>query len=566
MRTVYALFFTVFVWIVSSCNSVHDQSDALRLERWDALCDSFPEAIADSLKTMNPSRLSSRNRVWHGLLTTITHDKTHSPFTSDSLINSVEEYYRKHGLESRDHIRSLIYQGIVRVRMGVTDSTVYEPLKEALTILQSKNNPDPNLLYFANFYMGHIHRENDNDDSAFHYFQQALMSAKQYNNKSHQFDTYLKLCWMRLSEREYDNARLYLDTLVTYAQTPEDKYYLLNAEAVYFDRMGDYLEALKKEKEKLQMSHHLKQKPEQYRIFYSLSDRYFNLNNLDSALFYAREAIAHIQDSTNRLNYLLYRKAADIAAKKNDFRLADNYRTQALKAYQASITERLDTQIRELEKRYDLSEAEYRALKATTQFRFILILSICGVLFTAGLILYISKQLTITRLQKEKFTEHIHCVEVEKQQAKAEYQLSRERAQNQQQLLSLYNSFLKLHAEQQEMMRQNINRIRSKDSKLGDIYAGLLKSGQLQLNRFIKELFTVEDMRRLFDIHDEANSLNESDRLYLFMLANKVDNEQIAALFNTTVKNLKGKKAYLKKKISSYATPTNRFQNLLELF
>ncbi|MPN36232.1 hypothetical protein SDC9_183741 [bioreactor metagenome] len=94
----------------------------------------------------------------------------------------------------------------------------------------------------------------------------------------------------------------------------------------------------------------------------------------------------------------------------------------------------------------------------------------------------------------------------------------------------------------------------------------MLKIGQQRFNWLVKSLFTAEDMQRLFNIRDDEDILTESDRLMLFMLANNADNEQIAALLNTNVNNLKSKKSYLKKKITAFATPANGFQRLLRLF
>lgn len=569
MRSIFTGLPTVILvamLVFFSCNRIRNESDGLRLQQWDALCDSLPETIRDSLSTIDPDDLSTGNRAWYGLLKTITDDKTYALFTSDSLINSVEHYYQRHNQESCNHIRSLIYQGIVRVRMGVTDSTVYEPLKKALTLLHSQKDPDPSLLYFVSYYMGHIHRDNKSYDSAFRYFQQALAYAKWNNNVSQLFSVYQKLFWMRMSEKEYDAARLYLDTLATHTRAPEDNYYLLNAEAVYLETQGKYDKALEKEKEKSQLLHHLKEKPEYYRIYYSLSDRYFNLSRLDSALHYARQSIAHIEDSTFRLNYLLYDNAADIAAKMNDYRLADDYRRQALAAYGMSVKERLDTQIHELEKRYDLAEAENQSLKIRSRFRLILALSSCGLLFTILLILYFSKQRTISRLQQAKLAEEINRIEAEKQQTEMEVLLFHEHAENHRQLLSKYDSFLKFHAIQQQEILKMGGKVRSKHSELGDAYDKMLKMNQKQLNLLVAELFTAEEIQRLFDIHDEQEILTDSDRLLLFMLANNVDNEQIASLLNTNTNNLKAKKSYLKKKITASATPANGFQRLLKLF
>ncbi len=566
-------FFFVLITIIlialtffASCTREQDQLDTLRLQRWNTLCDSLPEVINDSLGRVDPNSLSPSNRALYGLLSTITHDKTYKPFFSDSLINTVEQYYRRYDRESINHIRSLIYQGIVRIRMGITDSTTYEPLKKALTVLDAQQDPNPVLLYFANFYLGDVHNDHNSDDLAYLYYQRALINAREYSNDSHLVSIYQRLFKMRMYNRDYDNARLYLDTIATYARTVEDKFYLSSAEALYLDKQGAYPEALEKTKERLRLAQYLKNDPEYFRIYYSLSDNYSLLNRLDSALYYGREAIAHIQDSTYRLNYLLYDNVADIAARMNDFQLADNYRQQALKAYSISVEGRIDTQIHELEKRYDLSEVENRTLKFENRYRFLLLLSIFGLAFTVVLFFYYRKQRAFARLEQEKVEEEIRRVNAEKLQAEAESRLSRGQAENQQQLLSKYNAFLKFHVEQQQQIQGMSNKIQSANSKLGDVYEGMIRAGKREFNQLVDELFTEEDMWRLFDIHDTQGVLTRNDRLMLFMLANNASNSQLAALLNITTANLKAQKSQLKKKIIDNRTIDNGFQGLESLF
>ncbi len=109
---------------------------------------------------------------------------------------------------------------------------------------------------------------------------------------------------------------------------------------------------------------YLKETPQLFRLYYSLSDAYTGNGQADSSMYYAKLAIEHITDSAYKLNYLLYDNVADIAERQNNLRLALEYRQKAFEAYEKSIDTRLDTQIQELEKRYNLAEAENKALKA----------------------------------------------------------------------------------------------------------------------------------------------------------------------------------------------------------
>lgn len=124
-----------FIWILyavilfSACNGEQNKVVHARLQQWDACIEKSPEAIGDSLTRLNLQELSRANRAYHGLLKTIADDKNYIDSGSDSLINSVLSYYSQHAKNSNNHIRALIYQGVVHIRMGDRASTTYIPLK-----------------------------------------------------------------------------------------------------------------------------------------------------------------------------------------------------------------------------------------------------------------------------------------------------------------------------------------------------------------------------------------------------------------------------------------------------
>lgn len=245
----------------------------------------------------------------------------------------------------------------------------------------------------------------------------------------------------------------------------------------------------------------------------------------------------------------------------------ENYfRHQEQESYSNSVDDRLNTQIQELEQRYELSEYENRTLKAETRFNFILTLSAFGILFSIMLFLYFRKQGVVARLKQTKLTEEKRDLEWEKREAEVKSKLLQERAELQRLLLSRYDLFLQFHTNQhQEFVRMG-DKIRSKEPELGDAYDQMLKTGQKQFTSLVGELFTVDEIERLFNVVVEKNTFNESDRLLLFMLSTHATNEQIAALLNTTTHNLKTRKTYLKNKIIKKAITDTEFERLLKHF
>lgn len=110
------------------------------------------------------------------------------------------------------------------------------------------------------------------------------------------------------------------------------------------------------------------------------------------------------------------------------------------------------------------------------------------------------------------------------------------------------------------------NKIRAKESKLGDDYEFMFKEGQSRFNYLAHCLFSEDDFKEQFNIYEDLEVFSQSDRLFLMMLAVNTPNTQIAAMLNTTPHNLKTRKSYLKTKIKKNATSQNNFAKLLSLF
>lgn len=564
----------LFIAVLFSCNRVENEAIAARLAQWDEVAEKQPRAIQDSLATLNPKKLSHANHARYGLLKTIADDKTYSPFTSDSMINQVVHYFGRHGKGGDHHIRSLVYQGIVRYRMGITNSTVFTPLKEAEQLYMKQKQPNLNTGYLLYFYLGELLSHNADYAIAGNYFNKALQLSKQKKDSIHIFDTYLALFWNEMEQENFDGGKLYLDSLNGITNLPPDQQYrLFNSQSVYYEIQDDFEKELETEKAKIALLPYLKKQPKLFRLFYALSEAYLHNNVPDSAMHYGLLAINHIEDSTYRLNYLLYENVADIAEQQQNLALALEYRKKAFDTYEKSIDDRLDTRILELEKRYNLSEAEKKTLKARRNVRIWLAIALIVVLLLVLLGIYTRNQRTIGKLKEREAAEKASRLEAEKRtetekalRLLAEKEQMQEQTTRQQKILGVSAQFLSEYAALQEKAREMINRIRTKDNKLGDDYEQMLKEGQQHFNELADRLFTEEELKKLFDIRSGLEVFSQTDRLFLIMLASNASNTQIAAMLNTSTNNLKTRKSYLKEKIEKNATEQNNFAQLLTLF
>lgn len=532
-----------------------------RLTRWNVLLDECPETIIDSLELINPKVLDARNRAYYGLLKTIAEDKSFADFTSDSLIATTVRYYDHHESGSENHIRSLVYRGIVCMRLGVTDSTVYVPLIHAKELFDKSKEQNPSIGYLLYYYLASLHYQNGNHELARKYYYRALDYAKKENSQRHIFDAYSELFWNEMTQDRYETGELYLDTLLHFKnRVPDIDFTILNMQSVYYDTQGEHEKSLQCEKDMIDLLPLQKGKVENFRTYYSLSDRYKSGNKLDSAMYYGLQAIASISDSGYRLNYLLYKNVADIAAAQENYRSADSLRQKMFEAYEHSVDEQTNTKILELEKRYDLAKVETKALKAQNNVTLLSALLFVLVLFITGLILFFRKRQTMAVLRNAK-------LQIETKMAETEALLLRKQTDQQKNVLDIYGAFLKQYADQQHQLKTFEMKIRGdRNLKLADEYHEILKQGQEQFNNLSSELFSSQIFEDILDVHQGLELLTETDRLLLIMLAMKTDTVQIASLLHTTSANLKSKKSYLKKKIMENKSSFDHFDNLISLF
>jgi len=552
LRFIFTLL-AVFVFGVS-CENGNQKEMLQRLTTWDAMIDTAPEKVSDSLKLIDYNSLSRSNKAYYNLLKVISDDKTYVNFTSDSLINTVSDYYRMHDKNNRNYIRSLAYQGIVRTRMGVKDSTVFEPLREADKLLKTTYPPDPTLGYLVNYFLGNIHYNNRNYTTANDYFQHALANAGLEKDSTHVFDTYLALYWNEMQQKDFVKGKLYLDSLSGYFdKLPGKNYFILNAQSLYYDITDEPEIALEKEKSKLLLYDSQDENVQLSRIYFSISNRFISLEKLDSAMVYAQMAVNFLEDSTYFYNHLYFQNVANIAERQSNFELANSFRKKAAEFYKNSVTERLNTQIAELEKKYDLTEAENATLRARQQnFRIV----IGGLLLVIVLIIVIMYAWRTRKIGKMKLQQ----AELTLQQQQLQANILKEEAGKRKWLLQLYSHIsdrlTSLHGEVEALSQRYI----SSHPKVYKELEKIVKNTDTELRDITKMLATDDDTFYAYThLSDQEGLFNANEKILLMLLACDADNRQLATFMNTTVESIRVRKSQLKKKMSEKGLDTAIF-------
>lgn len=540
-----------------SCNERENGEIHKILTQWDNLLEKNPEAVSDSLKTIDPQTLSRENRAYYNLLKTISDDKTYFEFTSDSLINRVVDYYHLHEPYSNNYIRALTYKGIVRTRMGVTDSTVYEPLKKADHIFHTQKNPDPAIGYILHYFLGNTHYYNGNFELAGKYFQESLHNAKLKNDSLHIFDAYLAIYWNEMRQTDFDAGKKYIDTLSSFFdKIPDRNHLILNAQSVYYEATKEFEKALDCDKKLLTLTKSQKEDIDFSSLYYAISTRYSTLNQLDSAMLYGQIALENIVDEANKSNYLLYENVANIAEKQQNYLLTNTYRQKAFDLYEKSVKDRLNTQVMELEKKYDLSEAENIALKSQQNTLIIAIIALLLAMFATILIMLNVKS---RREAKIKLMQLEHEAET----LAIETKLLEEEANKRNWLIQLYGHISNRLTSLQENFNTLSQRYVSSHPKIYENMHNILHTAESDLREMPKNLIPDEKTFSLYTnlSMGTAELFNVNEKIMLMLLVCKADNRQISTFMNTSIESIRARKSQLKKKLTENGIDTAQFFN-----
>jgi len=554
MRIIPTFLFLLLLLFVTSCYKGEDEEIMTRLDAWDNILDHYPQRVSDSLKSLDREELSRSGRAYYDLLKVISDDKTYVNFTSDSLINAVTDYYRKSEPENTNFIRALAYQGIVRTRMGVKDSTVYEPLREADKLLEMQLVPDPSLGYMIHYFLGNIHYNSRNYPSATNYFQTTLQYARAERDSTHLFDAYLALYWNEMQQRQFSKGAAYLDSLSAfYGLLPGKDYFVLNAQSAYYDITGQPELALEREKQKLQLYDSQSEDIDSSRVYFNISDRYVGFNQLDSALYYGVMAIELIGDSTYRQNYLYYQNVAHIAEKRGDYALSNQYLKKSIELHNLSLSERLDVQVAEMEKRYDLAEAENEVLRTREQISKIIIFSLIAILLLLFIAVYAIWMRRNTQLRLLE-TEHW----VKQQQLQAD--ILKEEAGKRRWLIQLYGNISDRLTFLQNEFEKLAERYVSVNKKVHNEMHLILKNTDADLRDITKTLVPDDPTFTAYTgLINEEQSFSVNEKLMLMLLACDADNRQLATFLNTSIDSIRVRKSQLKKKMSEKGLETALF-------
>ncbi len=540
------------ILILPSCHRERNARDFAVLWRLDSIAEIEPKIAEDTLKMFNIKHLSRYNRGYYQLVDAIIKDKNYFPFTSDSLImDAVRLLKRKKGERPFPYARALMYSGVVRYRMGITDSTAYNPMKDALKIMEKETPRAVRNLSLIAQYLGVIHDANDNMAQAYRYFKKSLTYAKQINKVDYMFYDYLELVWNRLKTNNLPQAKLYLDTLKNYTYLSEsNKVGYENVMAVYYYYNKEYKKALELD-HVLEKQVHLLAPDELYKFYYRLSDSYKALQDYKNAYHYMQLAIQQA-DTTQYLNYILYINAGELAEKAH-------YTQEAAKAYRAaydlldkSIEKQLDKKILELEKKYDYTEVENKKLIVENRLYLITVASVFIILVLFIFLLWNLR----SKAQKEKrlLITASENLKLKLEHEKSEYENQRKKWSNE-----LYQYIAKQQAEAQRLLYKiSISKGIKADEKLTLLIANEMKNYSKEQQNITNRLVHTDNFFTISGLDKEKeNLLNDNEKILLSLLCCGLTHAEIASMISSTPESVRVRTVKLSQKLTELKIKTN---------
>jgi len=551
MRTICFLLLIVLT-LFPGCDSKQDRLDSIRLQRLDSQMQGNPQKVMDSLTKIGAEALSRTNHGHYLLLDVVAKDKTNFIFRSDSLIVLASKILSK-SKNDRPllYARSLLYCGIVRHRMGINDSTAYEPIKHGIDFLKEKKIKNPLFFHLCYYYLGLIHTENNSMEYGAHYLKKAIETAKRLKNKRFLFNAYRDIAWTYMQMKKYDSVETCIDSLGRLAgistSAKADRNYLLS---VYYERTNNPRSALavnqKLREGEIARNQNLSS------IHYKISKDYLKLQALDSALLYAEKARREIADTSFYQNYSFYANIGEISAKMDKWQQSALAYQKAYELRDKAVSKELDTRIMELEKKYDLAEAQNKALEYRNRIVLISLASLAAVILLVSAVIILVQRQHRTKMKAvlaEQKNELLH------QQTK---NMERELI-DKEFLLPLYQQVSQRNAAVKALLSDlktntHVSKNQQLASKIAETYADFVGSTALHPESFLSESkFEEFTGIRL----ENADTLNANEKMLLVLSCMKLDNRQIAILFNTSESGIRGRKAKLRAKIETLGMDAN---------
>jgi hypothetical protein len=263
-------------------------------------------------------------------------------------------------------------------------------------------------------------------------------------------------------------------------------------------------------------------------------------------LLYANKAILNLNDTSLYGDFVVYENLGEITEKSHLWQKSALAYKKAYELKNKAVSKELDKNILELEKKYDLTQAENTALHFRTRAVLLGFLSILLIVLLISFTIIIRQKSRQTNL-RIRLAEQKNLL-LEQEKLKIERSLIEKEF-----VLPIYQQISQRNANLKGLLYDlKTNVYISKNPQLAEsissMYADFVSVSEIKPDKFLSD----DKFRSITGI-DEAKSaqLNESDKMLIVFIVLEIDTRQIAVLFNTSESSIRGRKTKLRAKLES---------------
>lgn len=343
----------VFVLFCASCKNANTNAELGQIDS--LLQQNKPEIAYESLSALNTENFSKGDRAYYDLLLTEAQYKNYVPFASDSIINSVVNYYERNS-DGNKYTRALIFQGCVFEDMGEPEIAVkcYHKAESSMPKDDLKN------LAYSKLRLGNIYQSSAIGSStiALQKYQEALSLYKKIHDNHYQMICLTEIGGLyRTIKNKEDSAECYINNAIKLAIAEKNQNVLYSNLIFLAEYYDEVKHDIKKSKEYAIRALNSCPDSSIAEPYYVLATSYAKLNVPDSAEHFLKIA----PPTTSALDRLRnFRAQYEIEKSKNNPRLALQNYLKVDTISDSILIAGLNDKLLAVEKKYDKKEQELK--------------------------------------------------------------------------------------------------------------------------------------------------------------------------------------------------------------
>ena len=543
------IIFCIVMLGVISCNPQPDADKLLHQAK--DIMDANPDSAMKLIDSIFYPEKSFSQKLYMEFLITQTEAKykTYHQINADTLIYKARDYFTKENNNPEQIAIAWFYSGCVyREQEKYADAMHHYKYAEKYA-LQTDNFDLKGLIKFN---IGDLLSKQGLYKEALDNYKIADSFYKQSSNKSYakQAESLTAISEVFILGKESDSTFFYLNKGLEIAK----KYNDAELQRVLTHNLGiAYLDAKQYDKAETLLKQSYKLNTDSSQIPYYFLDfakLYVCIGDADTIIHYIQELKEYAHSSKDyHFRASAYAFLSDWEKNHANYENAFIYEEARTIALMNILKEKDNQKVYDAQLKYNYEHLQKMYYKNVSFWQLV----IFALLITLIALIFIWRRQRKTTL-------------IDKSKTEAKLILSQQKAEEKKRIVSVALPYLNLHSSIQNQLLDFSSKVRGKDKKLGDAFDEILKNNKLEFNDTTQQIFTDELMLDVVGISKGLELLTPSDRLLILMLAIEVDNNDIAALLNTTPTNFKSKKSYLKKKIQTNAEKLDNYDFLLSIF